>query len=134
MIPPYYIDTSLLAHALLGTDPTAAGWFASTVARSQFMSSTLLRLECTRLLRREGLDHSLAEPYLQRIALVSINDHTLRLAGTIMPHIKTLDSIHLATLLLVDPDAVLATHDAAMARVARELGLSVEDPLAVSSP
>jgi predicted nucleic acid-binding protein len=128
---PVYLDTSVLAHALLGTDPRAAEWFVSASAGTPLMSSTLLRLETTRLLRREGLDPFLAEPHLQRIALISINDQTLRLAGTFIPHIKTLDSIHLATLLLADPNATLATHDGTMASVARELGIGVVDPLAV---
>ncbi|MDR1152538.1 MAG: PIN domain-containing protein [Bifidobacteriaceae bacterium] len=128
-IPPIYLDTSVLAHAMLGTDPAAA-WFAAVSTDRDLMSSTLLRLETTRLLRRESLSPSLAEPYLRRVALVSINDHTLHVAGTLMPHIKTLDSIHLATLLLADPDATLATHDATMASVARGLGIDIVDPLA----
>jgi predicted nucleic acid-binding protein len=125
-----YLDTSVLAHALLGTDFAASQWFASVAGATDLMSSNLLRLETTRLLRREALDPALAEPYLQRIVLVSVNDQTLRLAGTFIPHIKTLDSIHLATLLLADPDATLATHDGVMGGVARQLGITVLDPLA----
>ncbi|MDR1118446.1 MAG: PIN domain-containing protein [Bifidobacteriaceae bacterium] len=127
---PVYVDTSVLGHALLGTDPTAAKWFAAASSQTVLMSSTLLRLEATRLLRRESLDPGLAEPYLQRIALVSIDDRALRLAATFTPHIKTLDSIHVATLLLTEPDATLVTHDAAMRDAARHLGIDVIDPLA----
>lgn len=132
MTAPVYLDTSVLAHALLGADPMAAEWFASVSVTNEVMSSTLLRLEATRLLRRESLDPALAEPYLQRVALVSINDQTLRIAGTFTPHIKTLDSIHLATLLLTDPEATLITHDVTMGRLAQELGISFYDPLAGS--
>jgi predicted nucleic acid-binding protein len=127
---PVYLDASVLGHALLGTDPAAAEWFASTCAERDLMSSTLLRLQATRLLRRESLDPAIAEPYLQRIAFVSIDDGALRLAGTFTHRLKTLDSIHLATLLLADPDATLATHDSAMAGAARELGIRVMDPVA----
>ena len=124
-----YLDTSVLAYVILGTDPTASAWFASASAEQDIISSTLLRLEITRLLRRESLDPAVAEPYLQRIAMVSINDQLLRLAGTFVPHVKTLDSIHLATLVLADADATLATHDTTMSRVARQLGIKCHDPL-----
>jgi predicted nucleic acid-binding protein len=125
----FYIDTSVLAHAVLGTDPAAANWFRAASVNADLMASSLLRLEITRLLRRESLDLSLAEPHLQRVALISISDQTLRLAGTFISHIKTLDSIHLATLLLADSNATLATHDMAVAQAARTLGIAVHDPL-----
>jgi len=124
-----YLDTSVLAHALLGTHTTVVDWFASASDSDVIMSSTLLRLEATRLLRRESLEPALAEPFLQRISLVSIDDQTLRVAGTFVPHVKTLDSIHLATLMLVEPDATLATHDAVMSRAARDIGITTFDPL-----
>jgi predicted nucleic acid-binding protein len=98
------------------------------------MSSTLLRLETVRVLRHESLDIGRAEPYLQRVSLVSISDQILLIAGTFTPHIKTLDAIHLATLLFVDPTATLITHDTTMARVAKELGMGVHDPLAQERP
>ena len=124
-----YLDTSVLAHAILGTDTTALKWFTSASVQDTIISSTLLRLEISRLLRRESLDPSLADPHMERIALVSINDQILRFAGTFVPHINTLHSIHVATLLYADPEANLATHDITMLQAARNLGITSFDPL-----
>ncbi|MDR1807959.1 MAG: PIN domain-containing protein [Propionibacteriaceae bacterium] len=126
-----YLDTSVLVHAILGTDRRAHDWFAATSAQEPLVSSQLLRLEVTRVLRRENLDAAdAAEPYLRRIALVSIDDATLAAAAAIPEHLKTLDSIHLATLLRTDPTATLVTHDNLLATVAAAHGVTTFDPLA----
>jgi predicted nucleic acid-binding protein len=125
-----YLDTSVLLHAILGTDATAYRWFADVCEQERLVSSRLLRLEIERVMHREALDaNKVAEPFLQRIALISIDDAILAAAGTIPEHIKTLDSIHLATLLRSDPEMKLATHDRNMIRVAASLGIKVIDPL-----
>ena len=47
-----------------------------------------------------------------------------------MPHIKTLDAIHLASVLRSGlEDVVVCTHDQAMSAVARLLGLEIHDPV-----
>jgi predicted nucleic acid-binding protein len=125
----YYVDASVLLHAILGTDTRAHTWFRQASRAATLASSTLLRLETIRVLRRDGQDPALAEPFLQRIALISIDDRTLQLAATFADHIKTLDAIHLATLLLTDPSLTLVTHDRTMAHVAAGLGLATCDPL-----
>ena len=51
-------------------------------------------------------------------------------AEAIVPHVRTLDAIHLASLVAVGLDATVVTHDAGMAAVARELGYAVIDPVA----
>lgn len=128
----WYLDASVALHALLpGGDPRARRWLDETrLAGEDVYSSTLLRLELTRVLRRERLDLDLARPVLDRLNLVSIDDGVLRFAAAIEPHIKSLDAIHLATCLLLGSGVTVATHDSTMRDVAQQLGLDVVDPLA----
>lgn len=85
----WYLDASVALHALLpGGDPRARRWLDETrLAGEDVYSSTLLRLELTRVLRRERLDLDLARPVLDRLNLVSIDDGVLRFAAAIEPHI-----------------------------------------------
>ncbi len=127
----WYIDASVALHAILpGGDLRARHWLDSAAdAGDEVFSSTLLHLELTRVLRREGLDVSLARPLLDRINLLSIDDGILRFAAAIEPHVKSLDAIHLATCALLGSGVSVATHDDTMARVAETLGLDTNDPL-----
>ena len=128
----WYIDASVALHALLaGGDLRARRWIdAATLAGDDIFSSTLLHLELTRVLRREGLEASMARPLLQRINLVSIDDGILRFAAAIEAHIKSLDAIHIATCALLGSGIRVVTHDQNMAKVAESLGLEAMDPLA----
>lgn len=127
----WYIDASIALHALLpGGDARAHRWLdAISLAGEEVFSSTLLQLELTRVLRREGLDVSMARPVLDRINHVSIDDGILRFAAAIEAHVKSLDSIHLATCGLLGSGITMVTHDESMARVAASLGLEAIDPL-----
>lgn len=128
----WYIDASIALHALLpGGDLRARDWLDSIIeAGDEVFSSTLLHLELTRVLRREGLDVLMARPVLDRINLVSIDDGILRFAAAIETHIKSLDAIHLATCALLGSRISVVTHDAKMALLAVGLGLETMDPLA----
>ena len=128
----WYIDASIALHALLpGGDLRARDWLDSVIeAGDEVFSSTLLHLELTRVLRREGLDVLMARPVLDRINLVSIDDGILRFAAAIETHIKLLDAIHLATCALLESRISVVTHDANMALLAVGLGLETMDPLA----
>lgn len=127
----WYIDASVALHALLpGGDQRARQWLDAVIgAGDEVYSSTLLQLELTRVLRREGLGPSLARPLLDRVNLVSIDDGVLRFAGSIQAHLKSLDAIHLATCALLGTAIGVVTHDESMAAVAISLGLDVLDPL-----
>ncbi len=127
----WYIDASIALHALLpGGDARARRWLDSTrSAGDEVFSSTLLQVELTRVLRREGLAVSMARPVLDRINLVSIDDGILRFAAAIESHIKSLDAIHLATCGLLGSGITVVTHDESMAEVAASLGLEAIDPL-----
>ncbi len=99
----WYIDASVALHALLPSgDLRARDWLDSAIeAGDEVFSSTLLHLELTRVLRREGLDVSMARAVLDRINLASIDDAILRFAAAIKSHIKSLDAIHLASCALL---------------------------------
>ena len=128
----WYIDASVALHALLpGGDLRARRWLDEvTQAGDDVFSSMLLHLELARVLRREGLDVSMARPVLDRVNLVSIDDGVLRFAAAIEAHIKSLDAIHLATCALLGANTGIVTHDAQMSAAAASLGLETMDPLA----
>lgn len=128
----WYIDASVALHALLpGGDLRARRWLDEvTQAGDDVFSSMLLHLELARVLRREGLDVSMARPVLDRVNLVSIDDGVLRFAAAIEAHIKSLDAIHLATCALLGANISVVTHDAQMSTAAASLGLEAMDPLA----
>ncbi|MBL0029898.1 MAG: PIN domain-containing protein [Rhodanobacteraceae bacterium] len=116
---------------LPGGDLRARRWLdAVTQAGDDVFSSMLLHLELARVLRREGLDVSMARPVLDRVNLVSIDDGVLRFAAAIEAHIKSLDAIHLATCALLGANIRIVTHDAQMSAAAASLGLETMDPLA----
>jgi len=128
----FYVDTSVAAHALLGARTEAAAWF-STVSSDpdvSLVSSRLIRTELTRVLRREGLPVDLRDVIVDRLDLVPLNDGILAGAEAIVPHVRTLDAIHLASLIASGLDATVVTHDASMRAVAAELGYATLDPVA----
>lgn len=128
----YYLDSSVGIRILLGQSPAAARWFDS-VTRSpvdQAMSSRILRTEMTRALRRLGEPLERRNDVLDYVATVPLDHAVLQEAEAIVPHLKTLDAIHLASALRIGVEGiVVCTHDRAMASVARQLGLDVDDPV-----
>ncbi|MCL1897470.1 MAG: PIN domain-containing protein [Micrococcales bacterium] len=127
----YYLDSSILLHALLpGGNKLARSWLDSVLADgAALFSSKLLRLETARALRREGLPTKVAEAVLVKVALVSLDDAVLKVAELIEPHVKSLDAIHLATLIQVDQAAALVTSDRTLSLAARQLGINCLNPL-----
>jgi predicted nucleic acid-binding protein len=125
----FYVDSSVLLHAALGTDQRALDWFNQTIEEYRIVSSALLRLETIRVLRRDHLDIALAPPFTSRMALLPITDQVLRLAASITEHVKTLDAVHLGTILAVDPRFTLASHDQNMLQMAKSLGIVTIDPI-----
>jgi predicted nucleic acid-binding protein len=84
----------------------------------------------TRVLRREGLPVSRRDEVVDYVGTIPISDAILAEAEAIVPHVKTLDAIHLASLLHTGLDATVVTHDANMRAVAEMLGYSTVDPVA----
>jgi hypothetical protein len=128
----YLLDSSVAIRILLGHSPAAATWFADAAADPdvELLASRLLRTEVTRVLRREGLPVSRRDEVVDYVGTIPISDAILAEAEAIVPHVKTLDAIHLASLLHTGLDATVVTHDANMRAVAEMLGYSTVDPVA----
>lgn len=128
----YYLDSSVGLRILLGHSPAAARWFDAVTASAgdAVISSRLLRTEMTRVLRRVGEHVARRDTVLDHVGVVPIDHAVLQDAEAIVPHVKTLDAIHLASALAsgID-DIVICTHDHTTRAVARELGLRTTDPV-----
>lgn len=128
----YYLDTSVALRILLGESPVAARWFEHAVESpaDAVISSRVLRTEMTRALRRVRQPIDMRSEILDFIGLVPLDHGILQEAEAIVPHIKTLDSIHLASALHSGvEELVIATHDKNMTSVAKELGFDTHDPV-----
>lgn len=131
----FYLDTSVAVHALQGT-PAAEAWFdaATRQPEVELVSSRLLQTELTRVLRRDGRPVVEREDILGHVATVDLTEAILNAAEAITVHVKTLDSIHLASALAVGGHVVMATHDNNVKEVAAVLGLETFDPLESQRP
>lgn len=131
MVSGYYLDTSVAGRILLGHSPSALSWFAQAIDDGEMLvSSRLLRTELTRLLRREGLALDRRSEIVGRLGTIPVDHATLAAAEAIVPQVKTLDAIHLASAMQsgID-DLVIVSHDRNVSGVARELGFEVFDPV-----
>lgn len=127
----FYLDTSVGLRALLGHSPSAASWIDRTTADDQHrvVSSRILRTELTRVLRREGLPVKRRDEILDVLTLVPVSEGVLAAAEAIEPHVKTLDAIHLGSVIAAGLDATIVTHDTGMAAAAGSLGYPTIDPV-----
>ena len=128
----YYLDSSVGLRILLGHSPAAARWFDDTIGSSAdlVISSRLLRTEMTRALRRLAERLERRAEVLDHIGTLPLDHAVLVEAEAIVPHVRTLDAIHLASALRSGlEDIVVCTHDRAMTVVARQVGLDVYDPV-----
>lgn len=128
----YYLDTSVGLRILLGHSPAAARWFDRTTASrdDRIISSRLLRTEMTRALRRLGHGIDRRNAVVDHVGTIALEHAVLQEAEAIVPHVRTLDALHLASASRsgVD-DIVVATHDATRKTVAGLLGPAVHDPV-----
>lgn len=121
---------------IVAESPAAIAWLG-TVADdpgSRVTSSSLHRLEISRVALRTGLDSRAVDDYFGVIDLWTIDQDLIDRAMRIPHYLKTLDTLHVQTALdlhsaLGGEPPVIVTHDAAMARVAVTLGLTVHDPV-----
>lgn len=127
----YYLDTSVALRALLGHSPTAATWIDGVSADPghELVTSRLLQTELTRVLRRERLPVALRNELLDVVDVLPITDGVLAAAESIEPHIKTLDAVHLGSVIAAGLDATIVTHDAGMRAAAEYLGYPCHDPV-----
>ena len=127
----FYLDTSVALRSLLGHSPSAAAWIDQTTADDQHMlvSSRILRTELTRVLRREGLPVNRRDEILDVLSLVPVTEGVLAASEAIEPHVKTLDAIHLGSVIAAGLDATIISHDTAMLAAATSLGYPTLDPV-----
>jgi uncharacterized protein len=125
-----YIDTSTLIRAAINEHDGQAlrrRMREHRASGGRLVSSRLLDLEAERVATRfEVVEDRDGEP-LRALArstdLMPVTEEVWQGAYAIRQHVKTLDSLHLATCLLLD--ATLLTSDDRMRHVALELGIRV---------
>lgn len=127
-----YLDSSVALRTILDVPDRERLQRWMDTPGSLYVSSRLLRTEVVRVLRREGRTPADGAALLDRVGLLNISAETHVVAESIERHVRTLDALHLATVLLVGEPITVATHDTTMAAVAQHLGLSTIDPVASS--
>lgn len=127
----FYLDTSVALRALLGHSQSAAAWIDQTTADSQHtvVSSRLLRTELTRVLRREDIPVNRRDEILDALTLVPLTEAVLAAAEAIGTHVKTLDAIHLGSVIAAGLNATIVSHDSVMIAAATSLGYPTLDPV-----
>ncbi|MGY6500402.1 MAG: type II toxin-antitoxin system VapC family toxin [Acidimicrobiales bacterium] len=129
----FYLDSSVGLRIILGQSPSSAAWFdrATGDDTSMVVSSRLLRTEITRVLRREGLPVGRRDTLLSYIGTIPLDHAVLNEAEAIVPHVRSLDAIHLASAVRSGlEDLIIVTHDQAMREVAEQIGFATHDPVA----
>jgi predicted nucleic acid-binding protein len=128
----HYLDSSVAVRIMLGHSTSAARWFDSTTGRDddRVVSSRILRTEITRVLRRENLPVTDRDQILDYVDTIPLDHSVLQEAEAIVPRIRTLDAIHLASALRSGlEDLVIVTHDTTMKSVAATIGFRITDPV-----
>lgn len=127
----FYLDTSVAVRALLRHSPLAAAWIDGVTAAEDHVvvSSRILQTELTRVLRREGLPVKRRDEILDVLTLVPLTAGVRAASESIEPHVKTLDAIHLGSVIATGLAATIVTHDRGMASAATSLGYDVLDPV-----
>ena len=119
-----YVDSSLILVDILDGRPV----LPDLGQRADLTTSQITSLEITRTLRRELESTELPvtpSDLLTGIDLLSISTVVLEAAASLPARfLRALDSIHLASALLVEADVVL-TRDRQMRRACEELGIGV---------
>ena len=133
----WFVDSSVLLAAILGTSAGATSWFEAAQARGDtFVGSRLLEVEVERFILNKELVGELprgcvqAARYLDKFELFRVDDDLLSEAMAIQQPLRGADAIHVATALRIGRDEItIVTHDAQMARACGALGFQVIDPI-----
>jgi uncharacterized protein len=126
-----YLDSSAFVKIVVDEANSAAvrTYLARNAVRR--VSSALLRTESLRAVRHLGPDAlATVREGLRRVDLIAIDDRILDSAGVLEPQVlRTLDAIHLATVMAVGDDLdAIVTYDERMVEAARLLGLATVTP------
>jgi uncharacterized protein len=129
-VSAFYLDTSVAARVMLRHSERAVAWFEDAAEHDELIASRLLKTELTRVARREGVPFSERDEVLDFVGLVPLDHAVLVEAEAIVPHVGTLDAIHLGAALRSGiEDLVVASHDARMLGVAAQMGFTTLDPV-----
>lgn len=125
-----YLDSSALVKLVIA-EPESAALRRHLRRRAALVASALVRTEVVRAVLPHG-DGAIARAndVLALVDLVRVNDQILRRAGTLVPpELRSLDAIHLATVLHLQRDvSSLVTYDDRMTAAARVLRLRTAAP------
>jgi predicted nucleic acid-binding protein len=127
-----YLDASAIVK-LIRPEPESSALLASLGQWRERVTSALSALEVRRALRRvkaTDSDWRRAEEALRRVGQIGIGEAILTAAAKLEPpELRTLDSIHLATALLLGKElGALTTYDRRLQQAGRALGLEVLSP------
>lgn len=135
-MPAIYADASALVKLVAEEEETEA--LEAFVAGVELLSSELISAEVPRALRRidsERLGATLdpmlerADELLAELTMVPVEPLLLEAAGEIPePRLRTLDAVHVATALYLDPIDAFLTYDVRQAASARLAGLRTIAP------
>jgi uncharacterized protein len=126
-----YLDTSAFVK-LIVAEPESAALRRAVSRWPQRASSTLLRTETIRALRRSGNSGQLpaARRLLRGVSMIRVDEPLLDRAADLEPgELRTLDAIHLASALEIGQDlGVMIAYDVRLKAAAQAYGLAVESP------
>jgi len=124
-----YLDSSAIVK-LVAREPETPALVEAVRADPAVVSSALAWTEVVRAVRRARGRVARAQQVLDGIALVPLDEGTLRAAGDLAPAgLRTLDAIHLATALSLGEDVTgLVTYDERLAEAAAAVGIDVIAP------
>ena len=129
-MPATYVDSSALVKLVI-QEPESAALRRFLRRRSPLVASALVRTEVVRAVLPHG-EAAVARAHvvLSLLDLIRVNDHLLRIAGTLLPpEVRSLDAIHLATVVHLQRDVgSLVTYDERMTTAARALRLRPAAP------
>ena len=123
-----YLDSSTIVDRALSIARGDAENLAGDVPADRLISSEITLVEVSRVLTRIAPDQNVDDivaSALASVELVALASMTLVIAARLpVRFLKTLDSLHVASALLVSADIVI-TGDRQMRRACQELGLAV---------
>jgi hypothetical protein len=126
-----YLDTSAFVK-LIVAEPESPALRGAIARWPQRASSTLLRTETIRALRRSGNTGQVpaARRLLRGVSMVRVDEPLLDRAADLEPgELRTLDAIHLASALEIGQDlGVMIAYDIRLKAAAQAYGLAVESP------
>jgi len=127
-----YLDSSALVK-LVAREPETSALLSLLEPRPEVVSSALVRVEVLRAVARTGRGSETLErarSVLSRVVLVAMDSWILDAATSLEPaELRSLDAIHLATALTLQPEAdMFVSYDERLNTAAAGVGLQVVTP------